>query len=125
MSLQKLSTDMDETIVSFLRGYRNRGSLSALSIVSKYWRSIVEPVLYHELKFDEHRDAPRVNRFMLTLLDSVLESSPMTFMSNFGLDVQIFEPPYRGFTVILLLLPRAEVGAVASRFTCQLLRRSF
>ena len=65
MSMQKLSTELDCAIVSFLED--DKKALSALLKVSKYYRTLVEPHLYQALAFmsDEWES---LTRLFLTLI---------------------------------------------------------
>jgi len=47
MPMNKLSTELDAKIASFLDS--EASSLSALSKVSKYYRPVAEPFLYREI----------------------------------------------------------------------------
>ncbi|XP_014559201.1 hypothetical protein COCVIDRAFT_24478 [Bipolaris victoriae FI3] len=51
MSFSKLSTELDTKILEYL--HDDRPSLTAMSMVSKYFRRITEPILYRDLCFPE------------------------------------------------------------------------
>ncbi|EMD89711.1 hypothetical protein COCC4DRAFT_125459 [Bipolaris maydis ATCC 48331] len=51
MSFSKLSTELDTKILEYL--HDDRSSLSAMSMVSKYFRRITEPILYRDLCFPQ------------------------------------------------------------------------
>jgi hypothetical protein len=63
MSLNKLSTKLDEDIVQRLA----RPGLDALSRTSKYYRSLMEPYLYKDLVFSKHQ-AYEIQCLFLTIL---------------------------------------------------------
>lgn len=63
MSLSRLSTEIDESAVSFLPS----SALSNLSKTSKYYRALAEPHLYRDLHFSIH-ESLNVFRLFLTIL---------------------------------------------------------
>jgi hypothetical protein len=63
MSFGALPTELDATIINYLQ----RGDLSRLSRVSKYYRNTAESVLYKNIEF-RTCDHNRVKRLLLTLL---------------------------------------------------------
>jgi hypothetical protein len=63
ISLNKLSTELDENIVRRLA----RPELDALSRTSKYYRSLTEPYLYRNLVFSKHQ-AYEIQCLFLTIL---------------------------------------------------------
>lgn len=67
MSLSALPTEVDDIIIEFLGASDDRKALSSLSCVSKYYRGLVEPVLYRDLKFQAAEEVP-MKQLLLTLL---------------------------------------------------------
>jgi hypothetical protein len=63
MSLNKLSTELDENIVRHLA----RAELDALSRTNKYYRSLTEPYLYKDPVFSKHQ-AYEMQCLFLTIL---------------------------------------------------------
>ncbi|KAF2254635.1 hypothetical protein BU26DRAFT_559306 [Trematosphaeria pertusa] len=66
MPLQALSTELDAHIIEYL--HDDSLGLEAMSRVSKYYRSLAEPVLYRDVEFAEW-DYVRMTRLLMTLLD--------------------------------------------------------
>jgi hypothetical protein len=66
MSLAKLPTEIDSNIASCLAG--DAKSLSTFSKTSRYYRTVVEPVLYGPLRFSNTGDI-HIKRLLITLLD--------------------------------------------------------
>jgi hypothetical protein len=65
MSLDRLPTELDSKIAGYL--VDDKKSLSALSMTSKYYRSLTEPHLYQNLSFDSN-DWEALTLLMLTLV---------------------------------------------------------
>lgn len=92
MSLAKLPTELDTLIVSFHEHDTfDKGSLGASSNVSKYYRSIAEPLLYKRLKF-EHGELHALRCLLITLLD---RKDLAGYINSFTLMPQYFsEDPF-------------------------------
>jgi hypothetical protein len=67
MSLKSLPTELDIKIIEALCPTNARKALSALSRTSKYYRKLVEPMLYRDLTF-QVVDNIQIKRLFLTLL---------------------------------------------------------
>lgn len=63
MSLAKLPTEADATIIDFL----DHGALHAVCLTSKYYRDLAEPRLYGDVRFTV-KDALKVKMLLFTLL---------------------------------------------------------
>jgi hypothetical protein len=78
MSLNKLSTELDENIVRRLA----RPELDALSRTSRYYSSLTEPYLYRNLVFSKYQ-AYEIQRLFLTILGrNELAKHIRSFMSD-------------------------------------------
>jgi hypothetical protein len=78
MSLKSLPTELDIKIIEALCPTNARKALSALSRTSKYYRKLVEPMLYRDLTL-RAVDNIHIKRLFLTLL--VREDSPQHIRS--------------------------------------------
>jgi hypothetical protein len=78
MSLKSLPTELDIKIVEALCPTNDRKALSALSRTSKYYRKLVEPMLYRDLTL-RAVDNIQIKRLFLTLL--VREDLPLHIRS--------------------------------------------
>lgn len=71
MSMSTLSTELDTKIAEYLAADEARDSLGCLSRVSKYYRNLMEPVLYRHLSFSVYDTwcNYRIVYLLFTLLD--------------------------------------------------------
>ena len=82
--MDKLSTELDTKIATFL----DTRSLSAFSKVSKYYRSVAEPILYKDIVLKEY-DEYTLKRLFLTLLarkELALHILSMTVVEHGGVE---------------------------------------
>ncbi|KAF2819984.1 hypothetical protein CC86DRAFT_412454 [Ophiobolus disseminans] len=66
MSLANLSTELDENIIKYL--HCDQSALSAMSRLSKYYRTLAQPVLYRDIKFTL-ATGTKLKQLLMTLFD--------------------------------------------------------